>query len=178
MKNKKIIILFFIILISIVIVGIWAINYAKEKTEKNMEEYIPEEEISENQTRETMVSLYFVDKENKTIKSESRLVNVKDLINSPYNILIELLINGPKNEKLEGVIPKETKLLGTILEGESVIIDLSKEFLDYDKEKEQEKEIMLETITKTLTELKEVNSVKILVDGLPNEEFEGEYTRK
>ena len=97
MKNKKILILFIISVILIVLVGYFAIKIVKQKKNNEIQtEYIPQEEISDEQSRETIVSLYFPDKETNMLKPEARLVNVKELINSPYNVLIELLINGPK----------------------------------------------------------------------------------
>lgn len=173
MKNKKIILIFLILLIIIFLIGIFAIKYVKNKKE---EEYIPEEEISEEQLRETIVSLYFIDKETNMIKPEARLVNVKDIIQSPYNCLIELLIEGPKNEKLKTLIPENTKLLNSSLDGECLVLDFSSEFLNYNKE--DNKENLINSIVNTVTELNEVNKVKFLINGQINEELKDEYIRK
>lgn len=166
MKNKKIILIFLVLLIIIFIIGFFAIKYVKnKKAEEIQNEYIPEEEISNEQLRETIVSLYFVDKETNILKPEARLVNVKELLQSPYNILIELLIGGPKNEKLKGVIPENTKLLNSSLEGDCLTVNFSSEFLNYNKDDSKEKENLINSITKTLTELNEVNNVKFLING-------------
>ena len=180
MKNKKIIWISIILIILICIIGFWAINHAKEKkeVEENNEEYIPEEEISEEQVRETIVSLYFPDKETNLLKPEARLVGIKDLMQSPYYLLIELLIGGPKNEKLKAVIPENTKLLGVSLEGECLILDFSEEFLNFDKENEKSKDNLINSIVNTVTELNEVNKVKVLINGEANDEFNEQYTRK
>ena len=64
MRNKKIILLFLILLIIIFVVGVFSIRYAKNKKEAELtNEYTPEEEISEEQERQTIVSLYFIDNE-------------------------------------------------------------------------------------------------------------------
>ena len=179
MKNKKIILLFLILLIIIFIVGFFAIKYVKnKKSEEIQNEYIPEEEISDEQLRETIVSLYFPDKETNSLKPDARLVNVKELIESPYNILIELLINGPKNDKLKSIIPENTKLLNSSLEGECLILDFSSELLNYNKDDSKEKENLIYSIVNTVTELNEVNRVKILINGQTNDEFKDEYVRK
>lgn len=101
MKNKKIITIFSILLIAVVIGGFFAIKYAKEQKERQIgeQEYIPQEEISEEQSKQTIVSLYFINKETKELVPEARLVNIKDMVNSPYDTLINLLIAGPKSEK-------------------------------------------------------------------------------
>ena len=179
MKNKKIILLFLILLIIIFVVGFFSIKFVKNKKENEVQnEYIPEEEISDEQLRETIVSLYFPDKETNMLKPEARLVNVKELIQSPYNILIELLISGPKNEKLCSIIPENTKLLNSSLEGECLTLDFSSELLNYNKNDSKEKENLINSIVNTVTELNEVNKVKFLINGQTSEEFSEEYVRK
>ena len=179
MKNKKIILLFVILLIIIFVVGFFSIKFVKNKKENEVQnEYIPEEEISDEQLRETIVSLYFPDKETNMLKPEARLVNVKELIQSPYNVLIELLINGTKNDKLSSIIPENTKLLNSTLEGECLTLDFSSELLNYNKDDSKEKENLINSIVNTVTELNEVNKVKILINGQTSEEFSEEYVRK
>lgn len=179
MKNKKIILLFLILLIIIFIIGFFSINYVKTKKQNQiLNEYIPQEEISEEQLRETIVSLYFPDKETNMLKPEARLVNVKDLLKSPYNLLIELLINGPKNDKLKSIIPENTKLINSSLEGECLTIDFSEQLLNYNKEDSKTKENLINSIVNTVTELNEVNKVKFLINGQINDEFKDEYVRK
>ncbi len=179
MKNKKILILFIISVILIVVIGYFAIKYVKQKKNNEIQnEYVPQEEISDEQSRETIVSLYFTDKETNMLKPEARLVNVKELIQSPYNVLIELLIQGPKNDKLKSVIPENTKLLNSSLEGECLTLDFSSELLNYNKENDKEKENLINSIVNTVTELNEVNKVKFLVNGQACNDFEEFYIRK
>lgn len=178
MKNKKIILSFIILVIIIFIVGFFSIKLIKNKKESEVKnEYVPEEEISEQQLRETIVSLYFPDKETNMIKPEARLVNVNELMQSPYNILVELLINGPKNEKLKSIIPENTKLLNSSLDGECLILDFSSEFLNFNKEDSKEKENLIKSIVNTVTELNEVNKVKFLINGQTSDEFKDVMTR-
>lgn len=179
MKNKKILILFIISVILIVVIGYFAIKYVKQKKNNEIQnEYVPQEEISDEQSRETIVSLYFTDKETNMLKPEARLVNVKELIQSPYNVLIELLIQGPKNDKLKSVIPENTKLLNSSLDGECLTLDFSSELLNYNKENDKEKENLINSIVNTVTELNEVNKVKFLVNGQACNDFEEFYIRK
>ena len=74
MKNKKIVIIFSVLLILILVLGYFGIKYAKNKSENVMEEYTPEQEITEEQSRQTIVSLYFIDKETGELYPEARLV--------------------------------------------------------------------------------------------------------
>lgn len=179
MKNKKIIFVFVILLIIIFIVGIFSIRYVRNRKENEMQsEYVPEEEISEEQLRETIVSLYFPDKETNMLKPEARLVNIKELLQSPYNVLVELLINGPKNDKLKCIIPENTKLLNSSLDGECLTLDFSEELLNYNKDDDKEKDNLINSIVNTITELNEVNKVKFLVNGQVCNDFEEFYVRK
>ena len=173
MKNKKYILLFILLFIAILLGGICLIKNLKSSKEKPMEEYTPQEEISKEQEQEqnrtTKVSLYFVNKENKKIASEVREVSVRDIVNNPYQKLMELLISGPESEKLERVIPEDTILLGTTKEDDCVTLNLSSAILKC--EKEEERQNLIQTITSTLTELTEVNSVKFLIEGATNDAF-------
>ena len=178
MKNKKIIIIFTTCLIVLLIGGYFGIKYVKNKQEETVvEEYVPEEEITEEQYRQTIVSLYFVNKETKEIEPEARLVDITELINNPYEKLITLLMETPKNDKLEKVIPEDTSLLKTMLQEDCLIIDFSKEFLNYSKEDESYKTNLIQSIVNTVTELTEVNQVKFLIEGQESEDFNEVYKR-
>ncbi len=179
MKNKKVGIIFLVILIIILIGGYWGIQYVKNKEQETIvEEYIPQEEIAEEQVRQTIVSLYFPSKDTNDLNPEARLIDIKEIINNPYEKLITLLIEGPKNDKNRRSIPENTKLNKNYLEGDCVVLDFSTEFLDYSKENDKEKINMINSIVNTLTELREINQVKILIDGNENSEFNEIYSRQ
>ena len=114
MKNKKIIIIFSVLFIILIVGGYFLINYLKQdkkEEESIVEEYTPQEEISEDQLRQTIVSLYFPNKETKELEPEARLVDIKEILENPYEKIVNLLIQGPKDESKEKVIPENTKLL-------------------------------------------------------------------
>ncbi len=179
MKNKKIGIIFFTAFIILLIGGFFDIRYVKNKEKETVvEEYVPEEEITEEQVRQTIVSLYFPNKETNELNPEARLIDIKEIMNNAQEKLISLLVEGPKNEKNKKVIPEGTKLNKSYFEGDCVVLDFSSEFLNYNKEEEKAKENLMDCIVNTLTELTEVNKVKILVDGNENAEFNEVYSRK
>lgn len=166
--NRKIIILIFIILILIGI-GVW--YFFNKKTETQTNEIIPEEEISETQMRQTIVSLYFYNNTTKSLTSEGRLIDAKDLVSDPYKKLMELLVEGPKNTNLLKTIPEGTKINKTELKGDILYLDLSKEFIENHEGGEEKESITIYSIVNTMTNLTEVNSVKILIDGEENKSF-------
>ena len=176
MKNKKRIIT--LIVAIAIIVGVFFIfkNVEIKKVEDEYQDYTPEQEISEEQLRQTIVSLYFQNKETKELEPEARLVDIKEILNTPYDKIVNLLIEGPKDETKEKIIPDNTKLLKTSIEGDCLTLDFSQEFLNYNKEDEKAKENLINSLVNTLTQLNEVNNIKILINGAENEEFNETYT--
>lgn len=163
-----------IILIIIVIALILAviIYVVKSKTkEKVYEEYEPEEEISEEQERQTMVSLYFINKTTREVEPEARLVDVKDLISDPYTVIVNMLIDGPRSDNHEKAIPEGTMLIGANMNGDVLDLNFSSEFIDNHRGGKEEEEKTIESIVNTVTELTEVNAVRILINGAENHKF-------
>lgn len=161
-----------IILIVIIVIITGIVYFIKNKRKQSSyEEYEPEQEISEEQERKTMVSLYFVNKSTRKIEPEARLIDVKELITNPYSVLINLLIDGPKNENHEKAIPDGTRLLEAKMEGDILILNFSEEFINNHIGSKTEEENTITSIVNTLTELTEVNYIKILINGEENQKF-------
>lgn len=165
---KKIMLIIIIILIIIL-----AITYFIKNRQKNneYEEYEPQEEISEEQERQTMISLYFINKTTRKVEPEARLIDVKKLVADPYTIIINMLIEGPKNDNHEKAIPEGTMLIGAYMEGDVLKLNFSAEFINNHKGGKEEEEKTIESIVNTVTELTEVNSVRILINGEENQKF-------
>ena len=126
-------------------------------------EYTPEEEIDVAGLRQTVVSLYFNQKDTNTLIPEARRVDVKDLT--------KLLIDGPKNEGLEKVIPEGTKINKIELKNGTIYLDLSSEFIQNHKEGAEAESRTIYSIVNTLVQLNEVEAVKILIDGNEDASF-------
>ena len=166
---KRILICFIIICIVGGIIGYFV--YINNNTEENNEikEYVPQEEISSEQIRYTTVMLYF--KDESGIIPEARLIDVKKIIDSPYEELVNLLVKGPKDGKLKKTIPENTKINKIEKNGEIITIDFSKEFIENHIGGEKEENNTIKSIVYTLTQLLEINGVKIKVEGKENCEF-------
>ena len=126
--NKKVIIAI-IMLVILIGVGVWYFLFYNKNTEVATNEIIPEEEISEEQMRQTIVSLYFYNESTQSLVPEGRLIDVKELVENPYKKLMELLIEGPQNSNLVKTIPDGTKINSIELKGDTLYIDFSKEFM-------------------------------------------------
>lgn len=161
--KKKIIILIIILLIIGILVG--GYFFIKNNNNEKSNEIIPEEEISEEQMRQTIVSLYFYNNDTKELVSEGRLIDVKNLLENPYQKLMELLIQGPENQSLSKTIPEGTKINKVELKGDILYLDLSSEFIENHEGGEEKESATIYSIVNTMTNLTEVNSIKILIDG-------------
>ena len=171
MKNKKFIMYFIILFIMVVIIIVGYYIFNKSKNKNNFYEFIPEEEITEEQLRQTIITLYFLNANTNELDIETRIIDPKLLINNPYDFLINLLIEGPNNENLKRLIPEGTQLINTKIVDDILFIDFSKEFiLDTNYGKNMEEQI-LQSIVNTVTELTEINKIKILIDGEEGKSF-------
>ena len=168
--SKKIILSIIIVLI-LVGVGIWYFFFYNKNTQSEENQIIPEEEISEDQMRQTIVSLYFYNNDTKSLASEGRLIDVKELLDNPYKRLMELLIEGPQNANLSKTIPDGTKVNKAEIKGDILYLDLSKEFIENHAGGEEAESATIYSIVNTMTNLTEVNAVKILIDGEENKSF-------
>lgn len=167
--NKKIIIA--IIVVILIGVGVWYFLFYNKNDETEVNEIIPEEEISEEQMRQTIVSLYFYNENTKSLVPEGRLIDVKELVDKPYDKLMELLMQGPNNRELSKTIPEGTKVNKIELKGDTLYIDFSKEFVDNHEGGEEKEKATIYSIVNTMTNLTEINSIKILIDGEENKAY-------
>lgn len=168
--SKKIILSIIIVLI-LVGVGIWYFFFYNQNTQSKENQIIPEEEISEDQMRQTIVSLYFYNNDTKSLASEGRLIDVKELLENPYKRLMELLTEGPQNTNLSKTIPDGTKVNKAEIKGDILYLDLSKEFIENHAGGEEAESATIYSIVNTMTNLTEVNAVKMLIDGEENKSF-------
>ena len=106
--NKKLIFKVILIIAIISIVAILIIlNFSTEIVENVENEAViePEQEISEEQMRQTGVSLYFEDKQSSQLVKSEIKVDAKDLIDNPYMYIVNLLIKGPPDSTLFTLVP-------------------------------------------------------------------------
>lgn len=164
MKIKKtfmyITIIFFILFI--LLIGIFVINKYNNKNKTEIIEYIPEQEITEEQLRKTNILLYFYDYEEDKLSTEIRQIDSRSLLENPAKTLVENLIIGPQNDKLKQLISPNTKLISIELIKGILYINFSEEFI---KEKNIELDKITESISKTIFQLNEVEEIEILING-------------
>lgn len=171
--NKKKVYLGIFVLILLIVIGIVLSNLTIEKSGDMTAEITPGEEITEEQERQTIVSLYYTNTETNTLMPEAKVIDAKELLENPYVALVNYLIKPAKGEKLKSSIPENTSVISGSLEGDVVTINLSSEFIEGNKENADAIKLSIYSIVNTLTELNEVNSVKFLINGEENKAVEG-----
>ena len=174
--NKKII----IAIISLLIIGgLIIFIYKNISIEKNKEDeyqdYTPQQEISDEQNRQTKVTLYFENTETGELESEIRLIDANTLIKEPEKEIINLLIKGPQSSNLKKLIPDGTVVHDVKVKNSCAEINVSNQFLEFGDEKNKLK--IINSIVNTLTNLKEINSIKFLINGETNEKFTDTYIK-
>lgn len=174
-KKRKLIL---IITIIVIIVGGYCI-YKNISIEKNKvdeyQDYTPQEEITEEQMRQTKVVLYFENNETGKLDTEIKVIDAKNLIENPYKELINLLIKGPQSSNLKKLIPEGTIVHDVTVENSCAKINLSQEFLNYENEEQKLK--IINSIVNTVTNLKEISSIKFLINGEECEELKDAYVK-
>ena len=175
MKKKKIIAI--ITLILIVIVGLFIFkNITVENTVDEYQDYTPQEEISDEQLRQTKVTLYFANSETGALETEIRVIDANKLIENPCKVLMEMLIKGPESSNLVRLIPEGTLLHEITLESSCAVINVSNEILNCENEEIKLK--MINSIMKTLENLKEVESIRFLINGEQSDQFSEVYAKE
>lgn len=127
--KKKVLLVLFIIICVLGLIYMICSNLVKNKNEEMINQYIPEVEISDTELRKTMVTLYFIDKDGNLF-GENRIIDSKELLRNPYLTLVGMLIEGPKDENLKCIIPKDTKIINANINKKCVTVNLSKEFVE------------------------------------------------
>lgn len=174
-KNRKKIVTIITLILIIIIGFIIFKNVEIEKDIAEYQDYTPQEEISEEQMRQTKVMLYFANIETGELESEIKIVDANTLIENPYKELVALLIKGPQSSNLKKLVPEGTVLHDVTLENSCAKINVSNEFLNYENDENKMK--IINSIVNTLTNLKEVDSVKFLINGEENEKLSEIYLK-
>lgn len=124
----------------------------------------------DRRTEKTDVDLYFINADGTGIVASRKSVRYSDDNELVYNTL-EKLRRGPSSSKLGEVMSRDTKIMRTVLtDNGKLTVEFSQEFLLEDSSKN-----VLNTyaVVKTLCSTPCVSQVKVLVDGKPIQDRDG-----
>ncbi|ATW23911.1 GerMN domain-containing protein [Candidatus Formimonas warabiya] len=108
------------------------------------------------------VNLYYGDSNNEKLVTEEREVSFSPEADK-YKIILEELIKGPEDKNLRANISPNTKVFGTIKQGNDLIVDFSRDFNQFGGSVAEI--ISVASVVNTMTQLDNINRVKILVEG-------------
>ncbi len=107
-------------------------------------------------------NVYYGDRNNEKIVTETRKLKM-GIDENKYMVVMKELIKGPENKRLKMNIHPKTKVLGVEKHNDVAMVNLSKEFTDVNGEIQQM--IAMMTVSDTLTQFSEIQSVNIKVEG-------------
>lgn len=108
------------------------------------------------------VKLYYGADNNEKMVTEQRQVSYTKGTDK-YKAILEELLKGPQNKNYRANIPAGTTVYGTIKQGNRLIVDLSVNFNRFSGSMAEI--IGVGSVVNTMTQFKEIQQVKILVDG-------------
>ena len=175
MSKKKLILIFvFIVLIGGIVYFVLNNITITKNTSDEIADYTPQEEISDVQLRQTNITLFFLDTQKNELRSQTKLIDSSELLLNPYKLIVQKLIEGPTDSSLSSVFPENTKIIDASLTGNCIILNFSEELLNY--KDDAQKFNIINSILNSLTQLNEVESIKILINGEPHEGIDQEYS--
>ncbi|MGE5472778.1 MAG: GerMN domain-containing protein [Ignavibacteriales bacterium] len=142
---------------------------AKEKINQDAKKIEPKKDEQVN------ILLYFGDSESAMLKEEKRKVRLKEVLEDSPKTIINELIKGPATSNLFSAIPAGTKLLSVKKEGDTVIVDFSKEFRDNHNGGSAGEALTIFAVVNSLTEIKDIEKVQFMIEGKIEKEFKGHY---
>ncbi|NLM74804.1 MAG: GerMN domain-containing protein [Clostridiaceae bacterium] len=123
------------------------------------------------------VILYFADEQEAKLVKEIRYVDISEAKKGAEvlaSIMVKELIAGPKTDKVKRLIPEGTNLRGPVkIEDRVATVDLTKEFIEKHPGGDTLAELTIYSIVNTLTELKDIERVKIIINGKETKNFAG-----
>ncbi len=131
-------------------------------------------------TGKVPIRLYFANEDNTRLKLEVRYMPTSEAAKSVNNlatVIVNELIKGPTNGTgLKATIPGGTKLAARVkIDGSTAIVNFSKEFVDKHPGGKEAERLTIYSVVNSLTELKEIQKVRFLINGAPQKEFKGNF---
>lgn len=137
------------------------------------------EEDARRINEKLQVRLYFADPDGTKLVREIRYIDIADAkqgTEQQATILVKELVKGPSNSTLKATIPEGASLRSPVkVENRVATIDMTKEFVDNHPGGKEAEEMTIFSIVNTLTELKDIEKVKFLINGKTQKEFKGSF---
>lgn len=138
------------------------------------------EEDAKNISDKYPVKVYFANEDNSKLKAQIRYVDLQEAnkgTESLATLIVQELIKGPGRESgLKATIPKDVKLASPVKVKDGIaIVNFSKQLIDNHIGGKANEQMTIYSIVNSLTELKEINKVKFLVEGKARQTLKGSF---
>jgi len=130
----------------------------ENKTEKPTEEKIK-------------IKVYFPNNDATKLVAVDKTVKVAGT--TKYKAAMDALMEGTDDSKLTTVIPKQAKLLGVTVNGDTAKVDFDKGLIKHFNGGSTGEEFLVGSIVNTLTDFPEIKKVQITIDGRNVETLKG-----
>lgn len=132
-------------------------------------------QVIEKQAEKVPVILYFADRNTGVLIPEKRMVDKTAVLQKVEETIVNELIKGPEDPVKAAVIPKGTRLLSVKKDNDTVIVDFSEEFDKNHPGGSASEMLTIYSVVNSLTELKDIDKVKFLIEGKERKEYKGHY---
>lgn len=156
-----------------------ALKQLEEDELRPVSSIVLSEEDARRLNEKLPVTLYFSNQDGTRLVNEIRYINMEDAKQGTEqlaSVLVKELVKGPSSSELKPTIPEGASLRSPVkIEGRTAIVDMTKEFVDNHPGGKEAEEITIFSIVNTLTELKDIETVKFLINGKEQKEFKGNF---
>jgi germination protein M len=156
-----------------------ALEQIKEDELRPVSSILLSEEDARRLNEKLQVRLYFANEDGTRLVKEIRYIDMNDAkqgTEQQATILVKELVKGPSNSTLKATIPEGASLRSPVkVENRTAIVDMTKEFVDNHPGGKEAEEMTIFSIVNTLTELKDIEKVKFLINGKTQKEFKGSF---
>ena len=125
------------------------------------------------QTKKMKVKVYYPDESGLRLVGVNREVEVNDTDESKYKAAVEAVMTPPKEKNLTKVVSNNSSLISVDIKDGTALVNLSKSIKVGFVGGSTGEELLIGSVVNTLTEFKEVNAVKFLIDGQEVETLSG-----
>ena len=109
------------------------------------------------------IKVYYPDDQGMKLVAVKRKVKTNN--SGKYTAAIKSLMEGTKEKGQSTIIPKQAKLKGVTVKGDTAYVDFSQELVKYFTGGSTGEEMLVGSVVNTLTEFSEIKKVQILIEG-------------
>lgn len=127
---------------------------------------------TQNQPQKIKVKVYFPDDAGINLIAVNRTIEIKNDAEK-YSAVVNLLLKNPTEKDLTVIFPKNAKINAVTYKDGTAFVDFDKNITKAFVGGSTGEELLVNSVVKTLTEFKEVQQVRFLIDGKEIETLAG-----